>query len=247
MSSKCFTKHILGSTAFSQSELAKITAEVTNQTKKHPERSDAGNEAFALEVYLKELATEEFKITSGFNLRSPEGTPTQEKTNVADHVKQGIPTFLNTGVDLFKFIVNSEVKEISARFAKFVNKNKLDTNEEAAIKNFQSFINKYINGTIDKPGFFNNTGIEGVKEPERATALLNADLFRQLTYMTKPVGGKRVTTEAVKAALGYASYKALADLESTTHFKTQDEMERIHGSAPAVPFNQAQQALVGIP
>ena len=243
MSSKCFTKHILGSTAFSQSELVKITAEVTNQTKKHPERSDAGNEAFALEVYLKELATEEFKITSGFNLKSPEGTPAQEKTKIADHVKQGIPTFLNTGVDLFKFIVNSEVKEISARFAKFVNKNELSTNEEAAVKDFQSFISKYINVPIDKPGFFNDTYIEGVKEIESATALLNADLFRQLTYKTKPVGGKRITTEAVKAALGYAAYKALADLESTTHFKTEDEMERIHGSAPVVPFNQAQTTL----
>lgn len=246
MSSNCFTKHILGSTAFSQSELVKITAEVTNQTKKHPERSDAGNEAFALEAYLKELTTEEFKITSGFNLKSTEGTPAQEKTNVADHVKQGIPTFLNTGIDLFKFIVNSDLNEINARFAKFVKKDSLSTNEQAAVKNFQSFISKYINVTIDKPGFFNNTGIEGVKETERATALLNADLFRQLTYMTKPVGGKRVTTEAVKAALGYAAYKALADLESTTHFKTEDDMERIHGSAPVVPFNKAQTDLLGM-
>ena len=205
MSSNCFTKHILGSTAFSQSELAKITAEVTNQTKKHPERSDAGNEAFALEVYLKELATEEFKVTSGFNLKSPEGTPAQEKTNVADHVKQGIPTFLNTGIDLFKFIVNSEVKEISARFAKFVNKNKLDTNEKAAIKNFQSFIREYVNKAFNTYNFFNNNNIKNVKEVERVTALLNADLFRQLTYETKPVNGIRVTTEAVKAALGYAA------------------------------------------
>lgn len=195
---------------------------------------------------LDALMVEEFKITSGFNLKSPEGTPAQEKTNVADHVKQGIPTFLNTGVDLFKFIVtkdNSSIGELYARFAKFVKKDKLSTNEQAAIKDFQSFISKYINVPIDKPGFFNDTSIEGVKEIERATALLNADLFRQLTYKTKPVGGKRITTEAVKAALGYAAYKALADLESTTHFKTEDEMERIHGSAPIVPFNKAQTTL----
>ena len=195
---------------------------------------------------LDALITEEFKITSGFNLKSPEGTPAQEKTNVADHVKQGIPTFLNTGVDLFKFIVNSKVEEISTRFAKFVKKDSLSTQEIAAVKDFQSFIRNYVNKAFDTYGFFNNTSIEGVKETERATALLNADLFRQLTYMTKPVGGKRVTTEAVKAALGYAAYKALADLESTTHFKTQDEMERIHGSVPVVPFNKAQTDLLGM-
>lgn len=198
---------------------------------------------------LDALITEEFKITSGFNLKSPEDTPAQEKTRVADHVKQGIPTFLNTGVDLFKFIVNKDnnsIGELYTRFAKFVKKDSLSTQEIAAVKDFQSFIRNYVNKAFDTYGFFNNTSIEGVKETERATALLNADLFRQLTYMTKPVGGKRVTTEAVKAALGYAAYKALSDLESTTHFKTQDEVERIHGSAPVVPFNQAQQALVGM-
>ena len=198
---------------------------------------------------LDALMTEEFKVTSGFNLKSTEGTPAQEKTNVADHVKQGIPTFLNTGVDLFKFISDKDtnsIGELYTRFAKFVKKDSLSTQEIAAVKDFQSFIRKYVNKAFDTYGFFNNTSIEGVKETERATALLNADLFRQLTYMTKPVGGKRVTTEAVKAALGYAAYKALADLESTTHFKTKDEMERIHGSAPVVPFNKAQTDLLGM-
>ena len=41
--------------------------------------------------------------------------------------------------------------------------------------------------------------------------------MNQLTMME---GNKRVTTEAVKLALGFAAYQALFDLDASTKFKT---------------------------
>lgn len=240
MSSACFTKHILGSTAFDGGKaVPKINKSIASYAELDPTRPEYKNEQLALGDYLQEISKAELKITSGFsnNFKSPEGMQLHERTKLADHVKQSLPTFLNTGVDLFTFLTTKPASEIHARFAKFLEKDELTKKEQFTVNHFVNFVNKYAKESLNSIFFFND-------DPKN-NEYLGADLFSQLKYDEVTANGykHKTTTEAVKLAIAYAAYQALFDLESSTHYKTAKEMKAIHGNDPIRSFSAAQDAL----
>ena len=234
----CFEQHLKN--VLSQEEKRNLASTARKEAAKYGlAEPDSLSYMNAAGQALEQLSVEELKITSGFsnNFKSPEGMQLHERTKLADHVKQSLPTFLNTGVDLFTFLTTKPANEIHARFAKFLEKDELTKQGQFTVNHFVNFVNKYAKESLNSIFFFND-------DPKN-NKYLGADLFSQLKYDEITANGykHKTTTEAVKLAIAYAAYQALFDLESSTHYKTAKEMKAIHGNDPIRSFSAAQDAL----
>lgn len=234
----CFEQHLKN--VLSQEEKRNLASIARSEAAKYGlSAPDSLSYMNAAGQALEQLSDAEFKLTSGFsnNFKSPEEVPLHERTNLADHIKQSIPTFLNAGTDLFTFLTTAKSSEIYARFAKFLEKDELTEKEQFTVNHFVNFVKNNVKPVFNTNSFY--------AEDASIVPFLNADLMSQLKFKETDKNGKeyKTTTEAVKAAVAYAAYQALFDLEESTHFKSADDIERIHGAAPLRSINEVQTVL----